>query len=45
MSVEAKGPTPPLGVGQGQAAPRVGEAALRLLSDSPLDSVFVTVKY
>ena len=38
-------PTPPLGAGQGQAAPRSGEAALLPPFDSPLDSVFVTVKY
>jgi hypothetical protein len=45
MSVETKGPRPPLGAGQGQAAPRAGVAALLPPFDSPLDSVFVTKKY
>ena len=39
------GPTPPLGVGPGLAAPWPGVAALWLLFDSPSDSVFVTWKY
>jgi hypothetical protein len=47
MLVEARGPTPPLRAGQGQAAPRAGLAALLPFFDSlwSLDSVFVTENY
>ena len=38
-------PTPPLGVGPGQAAPWGGLAALWRLLDPPLHFVFVSVKY
>jgi len=43
-SAEARGPTRPLGVGQGQAAPRPGVAALCLLFDSLQVYCFGTVK-
>jgi hypothetical protein len=45
MSVEARGATPPLDVGQGQAVPRASLAALLPFFDTPLDSVFVTENY